>query len=250
MTSDPIRVLLVDDHGLVLTGFRLILDAEDDIEVVGEAGSGAEAVERVAELRPDVVCMDVQMPGMGGVEATARIVADSPAPPRVLMLTTFHDETAVRDSLRAGASGFVLKNSPPETLIEAIHVLHSGDALLDPQVTRGVIEAMRGDDEPVAASPVGVAATSEAGDAADGADDAESGPGSAALDVLTEREREVLLLLAEGLSNADIATRLFVSDATIKTHVSNVLSKLGVHDRIHAVIFAYEHGVVAPSGRS
>lgn len=241
--DDPIRVLLVDDHGLVLTGFQLILEAEDNIEVVGQASSGSEAIVLADRLRPDVVCMDVQMPGMDGIEATAHIMAEQAAPPRILMLTTFHDEQAVRASLRAGASGFVLKNSPPETLIEAINVLHSGDALLDPQVTRGVIEAMRlAGDAPTASDAVDTApARADAADVTSGSD--------AALDVLTEREREVLLLLAEGLSNADIAQRLFVSDATIKTHVSNVLSKLGVHDRIHAVIYAYERGVVAPSGR-
>lgn len=241
--TDTIRVLLADDHRLVRAGFELILGAEADLEVVGEAENGAEAVQRTAEFAPDVVCMDVQMPVMDGIEATNRIVADHAGRVRVLMLTTFHDDDAVRASLQAGASGFVLKNSPPETLVEAIRVVHRGDALLDPQVTRSVI----------AAAASGGSLTSGVRGATDApaAGDARASAGAPRastpeLDRLTEREREVLLLLAEGLSNAEIARRMFVSDATIKTHVSNVLAKLGVHDRLHAVIYAYEHGVVEP----
>lgn len=262
MSDAPIRVLLVDDHRLVRTGFQMILTAEDDIEVVGEAENGADAIAAAAELAPDVVCMDVQMPVMDGIDATRRIVEERAGATRVLMLTTFHDDAAVQASLRAGASGFVLKNSPPETLVDAIRVVHQGDALLDPQVTKSVISAAVRE----AAAPAGEATASEELPApdvtpAEGAparDATPSGlapaqaasPTHPALDALTEREREVLLLLAEGHSNAAIATRMYVSAATIKTHVSNLLAKLGVHDRIHAVIFAYEHGVVGASGTS
>ncbi|MDO5052647.1 MAG: response regulator transcription factor [Pseudoclavibacter sp.] len=241
---EPIRIMLVDDHRLVLAGLRMILETEPGLELVAEASDGAQAVELAGRLAPDVVCMDVQMPVMDGIEATRRILAGRGAA-RVLMLTTFRDEQAVAASLRAGASGFVLKNSPPETLIEAIRVVHAGDALLDPQITRGVIEAMRAaPGEGAAAAPTGPAA-SGTGERAAPAPQAEPTP---ELRMLTEREREVLLLLAEGLSNAEIARRLFVSDATVKTHVSNLLAKLGVQDRIQAVIYAYDHGVVEPRG--
>lgn len=242
--SERIRVLLADDHRLVRAGFELILGAEHDLEVVGEAENGAEAVQRTAELAPDVVCMDVQMPVLDGIEATRRIVGGATGGVRVLMLTTFHDDEAVRASLQAGASGFVLKNSPPETLVEAIRVVHRGDALLDPQVTRSVIAAAAAGGTLTSGSRAGAETT-----------DAVRAPATAPrasqarapeLERLTEREREVLLLLAEGLSNAEIAGRMFVSDATIKTHVSNLLAKLGVHDRLHAVIYAYEHGVIEP----
>ena len=237
--TDRIRVLLVDDHRLVRSGFRLMLDLEDDLEVVGEAADGAEALALVDELRPDVVCMDVQMPVLGGIEATGRITAAHAAAVHVLMLTTFHDDDAVRRALAAGASGFVLKNSPPETLLEAIRVVHRGEALLDPQVTRSVIAS---------AVAAGIPLSAPAVEAPASAPEASGrGPASAPeLELLTEREGEVLLLLAEGLSNAEIATRMFVSDATVKTHVSNLLAKLGVHDRLHAVIYAYEHGVIRP----
>lgn len=261
--TEPIRVLLVDDHRLVRAGFQLILDAEDGVEVVGEAENGADAVAQVAELRPDVVCMDVQMPVMDGVEATSRILTEYPGAVHVLMLTTFHDDEAVRSSLAAGASGFVLKNSPPETLIEAIRVVHDGDALLDPQVTRSVIAAATRDGALTSAAGVAGSAVSHGPSAGAGGETQASAspaasraespaepavtPHDPTLELLTEREREVLLLLAEGYSNADIAQRMFVSAATIKTHVSNLLAKLGVHDRIHAVIFAYEHGIVGPS---
>lgn len=236
--SEKIRVVLVDDHQLVRMGFKLILESEPDIVVVGEATDGREAVSVVAELRPDLVCMDVQMPVLDGIAATREIMQLGGAVPRVLMLTTFRDEAAVRDSLRAGASGFVLKNSPPETLVEAVRVVHSGDALLDPQVTRGVIAGMLQD--PAEGAP------SQPADALQAAPVSQSAAEHPTLASLTDREGEVLALIAEGLSNADIAQRLFVSEATVKTHVSNLLAKIGVRDRIHAVIFAYNVGVVAP----
>ncbi|PPF33778.1 response regulator transcription factor [Pseudoclavibacter sp. AY1H1] len=236
--SEKIRVVLVDDHQLVRMGFKLILESEPDIVVVGEATDGREAVSVVAELRPDLVCMDVQMPVLDGIAATREIMQLGGAVPRVLMLTTFRDEAAVRDSLRAGASGFVLKNSPPETLVEAVRVVHSGDALLDPQVTRGVIAGMLQD--PAEGAP------SQPADALQAVPVSQSAAEHPTLASLTDREGEVLALIAEGLSNADIAQRLFVSEATVKTHVSNLLAKIGVRDRIHAVIFAYNVGVVAP----
>lgn len=232
MTAEvPIRVLLADDHRLVRSGIRLILETEEGLEVVGEAADGGEAIDEARRLVPDVVCMDVQMPHLDGVAAT-RVIGDELPGVRVLMLTTFHDEQAVHASLRAGASGFVLKNSPPETLLAAIRAVHAGDALLDPQITRQVIERMRLD--------------APAADAAGLDEAAASREPAAELERLTDREREVLLLVAEGLSNAEIAGRLYVSDATVKTHVSNLLAKLGVHDRIHAVIWSYEHGLVGP----
>lgn len=234
----PIRVLLVDDQSLVRTGFRLLLESEPGLEVVGEAADGAQAVEQVRALSPDVVCMDLQMPVMDGVAATRAITGDPAlAASRVLVLTTFRDDESVRSALAAGASGFLVKNAPPETLLEAVRVIHHGEALLDPSVTRSVIAAMQG-------QPDG-GPGSRRSDAVVGV---RPGEEPAELRRLSEREREVLLGLAEGLSNADIAKRLWVSDATIKTHVSNVLAKLGVRDRIQAVIYAYEHGIVTPGG--
>lgn len=259
--TDPIRILLVDDQQLVRMGFRLLLETEPGLEVVGEAVDGADAVAKVRALAPDVVCMDLQMPVMDGVAATREITADAAlARSRVLVLTTFRDDESVRAALAAGASGFLVKNAPPETLVEAIRVIHRGEALLDPSVTRAVIAAMQseGGRAPAAAgAAAGLGAAGAAaglGAAGDGIGAAHAGPSAPAkpepeeLRRLSEREREVLLGLAEGLSNADIAKRLWVSDATIKTHVSNVLAKLGVRDRIQAVIFAYEHGVVTPGG--
>lgn len=276
--APAIRVLLVDDQQLVRTGFRLLLETEPGIEVVGEAEDGRAGVERVRELSPDVVCMDLQMPVLDGVAATAEITADPAlAASRVLVLTTFRDDESVRRALAAGASGFLVKNAPPETLVEAIRVIHAGEALLDPAVTRSVIAAMRDDPraaaersvdpaslggvsgrtepsatvarEPIA-SPPDVLSAAGAGsvEAGGAARSAVPRPEPAELQRLSEREREVLLGLAEGLSNADIAKRLWVSDATVKTHVSNVLAKLGLRDRIQAVIYAYEHGFVTPHG--
>lgn len=233
-----IRVLVVDDQTLVRGGFRTILDSEDGIEVVGEASNGDEAIARVAELEPDVVCMDVQMPGMDGLEATRRITADTASAAAVLVLTTFNREDYLFAALDAGASGFLLKNSSPEQLIEAVQVVARGDALLSPDVTRRVIEAVSG------RSGTSEAATEPSATRAGAAAGATAPP---ELGSLTEREREVLELLAEGISNAEIAQRMWVGEATVKTHVSKVLMKLGLRDRVHAVVYAYEHGVVRPA---
>jgi DNA-binding NarL/FixJ family response regulator len=219
-------VLLVDDQELVRAGFGIILRSEPGIEVVGEAGNGAEAVRLARELDPDVICMDVQMPGMDGLEATRAIVADPAVSSRVLMLTTFDRDDYLFEALEAGASGFLLKTASPENLVEAVHVLARGDALLSPAVTRRVIERF------------GAAAAATSGPPVTRAELAD----------LTERETEVLDRLARGLSNAEIAGELFVGEATVKTHVSNVLTKLGVRDRIQAVVFAYENGFVVRGG--
>lgn len=214
------RVLLVDDQALVRTGFRVILDAQPDIEVVGEAGDGAEAITLAAELAPDVVCMDVQMPGVDGLEATRR-VAEVPDAPAVLVLTTFDRDDYLFRALEAGASGFLLKTASPEQLVDAVRVLAAGDALLSPAVTRRVIERFAPDAARAPAADARVAG-------------------------LTDREAEVFRLLAEGLSNGEIAGRLYVGEATVKTHVSNVLLKLGVRDRVQAVVHAYRSGFVHP----
>lgn len=231
-----IRVLVVDDQALVRAGFRTILDSEDGIEVVGEAADGAAAVTAVTELAPDVVCMDVQMPGMDGLEATRRITADAASAAAVLVLTTFNREDYLFAALEAGASGFLLKNSSPEQLIEAVQVVARGDALLSPDVTRRVIEAVAASAGPRPAPPQPEAPPTTV-----------ERPAPAALATLTDREREVLELLAEGISNAEIAQRMWVGEATVKTHVSKVLMKLGLRDRVHAVVYAYEHGVVRPA---
>ena len=248
-----IRVLVVDDQALVRGGFRTILDSEPGIEVVGEAADGAAAIAAVTALDPDVVCMDVQMPGVDGLTATRRIVAEHGDRPAVLVLTTFNREDYLFQALEAGASGFLLKNSSPEQLIDAVQVVARGDALLSPDVTRKVIQAAaaRG---ATAAQPTDAASTASsaptpstrpaASDARPAASDARPVPPELAS--LTEREREVLELLAEGRSNAEIASRLWVGEATVKTHVSKVLQKLGLRDRVHAVVYAYEHGVVQP----
>lgn len=250
-TPGPVRVLLVDDHDLVRAGFRALLDLEPGFEVVGEAENGAEAVRAAHALAPDVICMDVQMPVMDGIEATRALLASDTVHARVIVLTTFRDDAVVQAALRAGASGFVLKNSPPAVLVDSIRTVHHGDALIDPQVTMSVIAAMRRGDAAhewtgvpgSARSPV--PPTTPATPATPAA-----APSPAAEPVeltrLTAREREVLDGVARGLSNTTIAKELFVSEATVKTHVSNLLAKLGVRDRIHAVIFAYEHRVISP----
>jgi DNA-binding NarL/FixJ family response regulator len=216
------RVLLADDHEMVRAGFRIILGSQPDIEIVGEAATGAEALARAAELTPDVICMDVQMPDMDGLEATRRIVADESIASAVLVLTTFDRDDYLFEALRAGASGFLLKNSTPEQLIDAVRVVAAGDALLSPAVTRRVIERF-------GAQP-----------------DAEPAETPAALATLTDRESEVLQLVAQGMSNAEIAAKLFVGEATVKSHVSKVLQKLGLRDRIQAVVWAYENRVAVP----
>jgi DNA-binding NarL/FixJ family response regulator len=215
-----IRVLLADDHTMVRAGFRLILSSEPDVTVVGEAADGVEAVAAARRLRPDVTLMDVRMPRMDGIAATRRLLAEGPAPTRVVVLTTFDVDSHVYDALRAGASGFLLKNAPPEELVQAIRVVAAGGALLDPAVTRRVIEEF-------ARSPA-------------------PGPVPPAVAGLTDREREVLHAVAQGLSNAEIAASLVVSEATVKTHVARMLAKLGLRDRVQAVVFAYEHGLVRP----
>jgi DNA-binding NarL/FixJ family response regulator len=216
------RVLLADDHEMVRAGFRIILGSQPDLEIVGEAATGAEALARAAELAPDVICMDVQMPDMDGLEATRRIVADDSNTSAVLILTTFDRDDYLFEALSAGASGFLLKNSTPEQLIDAVRVVASGDALLSPAVTRRVIERF------------GAQA------------DANPAEAPAALASLTDRESEVLQLVSQGLSNAEIASSLFVGEATVKSHVSKVLQKLGLRDRIQAVVWAYENRVAVP----
>ena len=215
-----IRVLIVDDQELVRTGFRLFLETQPGLDVVGEAGDGEEAIERARTLRPDVVLMDIRMPTMDGVEATAKLTSGAIEPaPRVLVLTTFDLDEYVFGALRAGAAGFLLKDAPRERLIEAIRVVHSGEALLSPSITRRLIEDFAARSDPIK-------------------------PAAAVLAELTPREREVLVLVAHGLSNAEIAARLVVTEATVKSHVGAVLLKLGLRDRVQAVVFAYEHGIV------
>lgn len=215
----PIRVMLVDDQPLLVSGFAMILSTEDDIEVVGQARNGREAVDAMPALAPDVVLMDVQMPVLDGIEAT-RLVSDQT---KVIILTTFDRDDYLFDALAAGASGFLLKNADPDDLVDAVRAVAHGHALLAPEVTSRVISRM-----------------TEGGSA---------GPTrhAAALDRLTAREKEVLQQVARGLSNAEIAAEMFVGDATVKTHVSNVLAKLHLRDRVQAVVFAYEAGVVSPT---
>jgi DNA-binding NarL/FixJ family response regulator len=214
------RVFIADDQALVRAGFRRLLEMAPGIEVVGEAGDGQEAVDQARRLRPNLVLMDIRMPRLDGIEATRRLVSDGDGM-RVLILTTFGLDNYVYDALRAGASGFMLKDAPPEELLAAVEVVARGDGLIAPAVTRSVIE------EFVRRSPA-------------------PAPPSPVLDELTSREREVLELLARGLTNAEIADRLVVSGGTVKTHVAHVLSKLGLRDRIQAVILAYECGLVTP----
>jgi DNA-binding NarL/FixJ family response regulator len=218
-----IRILLVDDQALVRAGFRMILDAEPQMEVVGEAGDGREAIDQVRALAPDVVLMDIRMPELDGLEATRRILDDGGEnAPKILMLTTFDLDEYVYEALRAGASGFLLKDTPPEQLVAAIEVISQGDALLAPTITRRVIsEFVKGTGpKPQAQFP--------------------------RLEDLTAREHEVLVLIARGLSNAEIAKTLFVSETTVKTHVARILMKLNLRDRVQVVVLAYESGTVQP----
>jgi DNA-binding NarL/FixJ family response regulator len=217
-----IRVLVADDQTLVRAGFRAILEVQDDLEVVGEAEDGDEAVALARELRPDVVLMDIRMPNVDGIEATRRLIRDGDAP-RILMLTTFDLDEYVYEAMKAGASGFLLKDAPRDQLVGAVRTVAAGDALLAPALVRRLIEDFVRRPAPGAGPP-------------------------AELDDLTEREREVLTLIARGLANAEIAARLFVSEATVRTHVTHILAKLGLRDRVQAVVLAYETGLVQPGG--
>ena len=215
-----ISVLLADDQAMVRTGFRMILESEPGIGVVGEAANGEQATASARRLRPDVVLMDIQMPDMDGLEATRRITADPELHSRVVILTTFERDEYVFEALQAGASGFLIKNAPPEELLHAVRVVADGEALLAPSVTRRIIEQFA---HPRANPELG-----------------------ARLESLTHRELEVLRLLASGMSNAELAAELFVTEGTIKTHVSSLLSKLGLRDRVQAVVLAYESGLITP----
>jgi DNA-binding NarL/FixJ family response regulator len=215
------EVLIADDQALVRVGLRKILESEPEMKVVGEAGDGEDAVAQARRLRPDVILMDIRMPVLDGIEATRRIVRERPAT-RVLILTTFGLDTYVYDALRAGASGFMLKDAPPEEITAAARIVARGEALLAPAVTRAVIEEFAR--QPATATPVPPPALTE----------------------LTPREREVLDLLARGLSNPEICERLVISEATTKTHVARILQKLDLRDRVQAVIYAYETGLIAP----
>ena len=218
-----IRVLLVDDQPLLRTGFRLILQTEPDIEVVGEAADGEVALAQTRALRPNVVLMDIRMPRMDGVEATRRL-GELDAPPRVLVLTTYDLDEYVVESLRAGASGFLLKDVPADDRVDAVRVVHRGEAVVAPRITRRLLDRFARQLPATTTAP------------------------PTPLPTLTEREHQVLLLVARGLSNAEIAAELVLSETTVKTHVSNVLMKLGLRDRVQAVVLAYERGLVTPAG--
>lgn len=232
----PIRIVIADDDALVRAGLRMVLDLQSDFEVVGEAGDGVEAIALAESLRPDVVLMDVRMPELDGIAATRRITGGSardavtdegdeyPDGPRVLVLTTFEVDEYVYEAVRAGASGFLLKRSPPEEVVAGIRVVASGDALLSPSVTRRLLGEF----------------AKTAGD--------RTGTPVASIDAITAREREVLELIAQGLTNGEIAVQLYVSEGTVKTHVKRILMKLQLRDRVHAVVFAYESGLVRPRG--
>jgi DNA-binding NarL/FixJ family response regulator len=217
-----IRVLVADDQALVRAGFRAILEAQQDFDVVGEASDGGEAVAIAREVGPDVVLMDVRMPGIDGIEATRRLLLDGDAP-RVLVLTTFDLDEYVYEAMKAGASGFLLKDAPRDQLVGAVRTVAAGDALLAPALVRRLIEDFVRRPAPGARSPP-------------------------ELDELTERELQVLTLIAHGLANAEIAARLYVSEATVRTHVTHILAKLGLRDRVQAVVLAYETGLVQPGG--
>jgi DNA-binding NarL/FixJ family response regulator len=216
-----ISVLIADDQALVRGGLRMIVEAQEDMEVVGEAGNGAEAVATAERLEPDVVLMDIRMPDLDGITATGRLAERGPAKTRVLVLTTFDEEQVVYEAMRAGASGFLLKSAPPARLAEAIRVIAAGEALLAPSITRRLVEDFVSRPAPGSHQP-------------------------AELTELTDREREVLALVARGLSNAEIAKELVVSEATVKTHVNRLLGKLSLRDRVQAVVLAYETGFIQP----
>jgi DNA-binding NarL/FixJ family response regulator len=213
-------VLLADDQSMIRAGFRMILESQPDIEVIGEAANGEQAVDSTRRLGPDVVLMDIQMPGGDGLQATRRITENADLATRVVILTTFERDDYVFEALQAGASGFLLKNAPPEQLVDAVRVVAAGEALLAPSVTRRIIEQF-------ARKPVEPAVQERVAS-------------------LTQREREVLVLLAGGKSNSELAAALFVTEGTVKTHVSSLLAKLGLRDRVQAVVLAYESGLVTP----
>jgi DNA-binding NarL/FixJ family response regulator len=217
-----IKILIADDQALVRGAFRMMLESEPDMEVLGEASDGREAIEQTRLRKPDLVLMDVRMPGMNGIEATRQLMADTPAP-RVLMLTTFDLDEHVYDAMKAGASGFMLKNAPPEQLASAVRTVASGEALLAPAITRRLIENFVQRPYPGADRPERLAD-------------------------LTERELDVFRRIARGLSNGEIASELFLSEATVKTHVNRILTKLGLRDRTQAAVLAYETGIVQPGG--
>ncbi|UUU41247.1 response regulator [Streptomyces sp. NBC_00162] len=221
--STPIKVMIADDQMMVRQGFTVLLNAQPDIEVVGQAVDGADAVAKVGELGPDVVLMDIRMPGMGGIEATSVITGAADATVKVLVLTTFDLDEYVYEALRAGASGFLLKDASADQLAEAVRVVAAGEALLSPNITKRLITEF---------SRLG----------------APRAPSRARIDELTERETEVLSLVAQGLSNAEIAAHLTVAEQTVKTHVGRILVKLGLRDRTQAAVFAYETGLVRPTG--
>lgn len=216
-----IRILLVDDQALVRAGFRMVIDSQPDLEVVGEAADGLAGVQAVQRLAPDLVVMDVRMPVLDGIEATRRIVA-LPDPPRVVVLTTFDLDEHALAAIRAGASGFLLKDAPPEDMLAALRTVHAGDAVIAPSTTRRLLEHLA----PHGCDPVALQSVEH----------------------LTEREREVLVAMARGWSNSEIATRLFVAEGTVKTHVGRILAKLDARDRVQAVIVAYDAGLVRPGG--
>jgi DNA-binding NarL/FixJ family response regulator len=221
-----VRVLIADDQPLVRAGFRMIIDSEDDLTIVGEAENGRDAVEQAQRLRPDVVLMDIRMPEVDGVEATRRLAGpDAGEPVKVLVLTTFDLDEYVYESLRAGASGFLLKDVPADDLVAAVRTVARGDAVVAPSITRRLIDRF--------ATSLPGATTGD-------------GPDGDALASLTDRELDVLRLIAKGCSNAEIAQRLFVAETTVKTHVGRLLTKLDVRDRVQAVVFAYESGLVKP----
>ncbi|MEV4631140.1 response regulator transcription factor [Micromonospora sp. NPDC049523] len=217
----PVRILLADDQPLLRTGFRMVLSAESDLDIVGEAGDGAEAVDLARRLLPDVVLMDIRMPRMDGVAAT-RVIVESRLPVRVLILTTFDLDEYVVGALRAGASGFLAKDVPADDLVTAIRTVAAGEAVVAPRILKRLLDQFAGVLPDPSATP------------------------PKALDVLTDREREVLVHIARGLSNAEIARTLSISETTIKTHVGHVLTKLGLRDRVQAVVLAYESGLIRP----
>lgn len=219
-----IRVLIADDQDLVRAGFRMILDAQPDIEVVGEAPDGAQALAAIATCAPDVVLMDIRMPDMDGLTATRALTAQ-PDGPRVLMLTTFDTEEYIYQALRAGAAGFLLKTAPPQRLVDAVRMINDGEALLAPTITRRLIETYVRSPPPGYTTP-------------------------AVLASLTDRERDVLHCIGRGLSNAEIAAEFVVSEATVKTHINRLFAKLGLRDRVHAVVLAYETGLIRPGTTS